>query len=410
MNDYRQAVRAIESLGIMPDRPPSLDPMKAGLDRMPFLRELDPDRVVVVAGTNGKGSVCATLEVLLRAAGERVGLYTSPHLVETTERFRLAGQEISPELFTRAWRAVGELCAGIALSHFEFLTLMAAWLFFGGDPSLPAVDRAILEVGLGGTWDATNAIPHSHCVITSLGLDHQNLLGDTLAGIAANKFGIIGPGARVVHSPYPPDIQALAQEVRSRTGSHWIGLPPFHSRILLPEGPDAFTRDPEFLLETDWGPAQLNLPGYRGALNSVTALRVLEVLGYDPARYLPALSQVQWPGRMQRLPLNDAPCPVYVSGDHNPAGVASLIELLAAYPRKHLHLLVGMVGTRTRTKCWTLWAPFPTGRFILPKRPSAGALSISMVPGAPAQRVPGVILDGPWPRCWSGPGRVTVRS
>ena len=183
--NYHQAVAESEALPIMPDRAPSLEPTRRGLARL-GLPAFPDSRVVIVAGTNGKGSVCACLESLLIAAGQTVGLYTSPHLVETTERFRRNGRDISPDEFTHAYLAVCERTRGLGLTHFELLTLMAYWIFVGANGT-PAVDWLILEVGLGGIWDATNAIPHRYWVITSLGYDHQNLLGSTLTEIAANK-------------------------------------------------------------------------------------------------------------------------------------------------------------------------------------------------------------------------------
>ena len=273
----------------------------------------------MVAGTNGKGSVCATLEALLLGAGERIGLYTSPHLVETTERFRIAGNEITPELFVRAWEAVSRSCQEIRLTHFEALTLMAAWLFFAGE-AVPPVDRAILEVGLGGTWDATNAIPHSFCIITRLGLDHQNLLGSSLGEIAANKFGIVTPGSRVVHFPLPPEARQLSMEVQESTSSRWIeASSDGYSLHSVPAS--SLSEGPAWLLQAA-GPKihefPLSLPGARGFENTIVALKAFQELGYDPGRGLPVLSRVSWPGRMQRIAYPGSPCPVYLSGDHNP--------------------------------------------------------------------------------------------
>lgn len=337
MVTYEAAVKEIEALGMMPERPPSLEPMRKALTRMDAGRRIDPERVVIVAGTNGKGSVSATLEALLLSSGARVGLYTSPHLLETTERIRILGRDISRELFVEACQRVREVCSGIELSHFEMLTLMAVWVFFFRKP----VDWAIFEVGLGGRWDATNAVPHSRCVITSLGFDHQNLLGNTIQEIAANKFDIVTPGAQVIHSPLPEQVLALAEEVRSRTGSTWTPAAPWKLRI-EPVAPGDCSGDPVYLLATPWGEARIALAGARGAQNSATALTAFQILGFDPGRHLRALGQVRWRGRMERVALPGAPCPVYLSGDHNPQGMDSLLEILPAYPRRKLHLLVGV--------------------------------------------------------------------
>lgn len=320
----------------MPDRPPSLDPMIAGLRKIINLRPEDANKTIVVAGTNGKGSVCATLEALFLAAGETVGLYTSPHLVETTERIRVNGQDISQEIFCQAFGEVFKVIEDLHLSHFEALTLMAVWIFYSGKV-VPSLNWFIFEVGLGGTWDATNAIPHNHCVITSLGLDHQNLLGNTIEEIAANKFGIVSKDALVVHSPLPKSTLDLANLTKEKTGSRWIESIPSSWKV------DHSGIEPKFILKTQWGEFPLALAGPRAAQNSATALTLFESLGYRPEKYLFALDQVRWPGRMDRYLLPNCNCPIYLSGDHNPDGIKSLLELLQHFPRNHLHILVGIV-------------------------------------------------------------------
>jgi dihydrofolate synthase/folylpolyglutamate synthase len=332
---------------MMPDRPPTLEPMRRALELLcGAAGSLDPEKITLVAGTNGKGSVSATLEALLRSAGKRVGLYTSPHLVETTERIRRDGADLTQEQFLAAYLEIRDIVFEAELSHFETLTLMAVNLFFprATIPQETQVDHAIFEVGLGGAWDATNAIPHRFCVITRLGYDHENLLGKDLAQIAANKFGIIprlepARAAQVTHSPLPPEVRALARQTQAETGSHWRESMPFQLHV---HAGTPLTREPVFEIETHAGRAVLALPGLRGAQNTATALTAFEMLGFDPRAHLSALSQVKWPGRMQKAKIQGAPCPVYLSGDHNPQGVASLLELLRYYPRRHLHLLVGV--------------------------------------------------------------------
>lgn len=351
--DYPQTVAHLEARGMMPDRPPSLEPMHQALACMDL--KLDPAQIILVAGTNGKGSISATLETLLHSVGERVGLYTSPHLIRATERIRLGGREITAYEFCEAYHAVMEGTRGLPpstkLTHFEMMTLMAVWTFATGAGGAP-MERMILEVGLGGTWDATNAIPHLTCIIASLGLDHQNLLGNTLVEIASNKFGIVDPEpsvsvgnleartrphvpTQVIHAPLPLETRALAEFVRKKTDSQWTAVNPFpfHWRA----GADG---DPEFRLDTPWGEAPLRLAGARGALNTSVALQAFATLGYDPARALAALGQVVWPGRMESF--RSSGKRVYLSGDHNAPGVQSLLELLPAYPADRWHILVGI--------------------------------------------------------------------
>jgi dihydrofolate synthase/folylpolyglutamate synthase len=315
--------------------------MISGLEKILHFTEAHARQTIVVAGTNGKGSVCATLEALLLSAGKRVGMYTSPHLKETTERFRVNGQDISEEVFIQAYQAVFSKTDGqtdgMSLSHFEMLTLMAAWIFYS-EKIIPPLDWVILEVGLGGTWDATNAIPHKNCIITPLGLDHQQLLGNTIEEIAANKFGITSNGALVVHSPLPEEVRSLALQTQEKTQSRWMESIPAVWSVQYTGN------EPKFIIHTPWGNAPLTLAGERAVQNTATALTLFDELGYSPAQHLTALNHVRWPGRMglYNYNLSHCKCPIYLSGDHNPSGVRSLCELLPYYRRKRLLILVGV--------------------------------------------------------------------
>jgi dihydrofolate synthase/folylpolyglutamate synthase len=311
----------------MPERPPTLDPTREGLRRLGYFDSplADGRRTVIVAGTNGKGSTCAALEAMLLAAGERTLLYTSPHLVDYTERFRIDGVDISREDFAAAHEAVLAGIGDLTLTQFEVLTLMAAWLAMR-DPAR----RLLLEVGLGGTWDATNAIPHAICGIARLGLDHQNLLGPTIADIARNKFGIVTDRCTVAHLPLPDEARAVAREVQASTRTAWREARVWPWRVQWPN----------WFLDTDWGPLQNALAGPRGAENASLAMALLEACGADVARGVTGLSRARWPARMERRSLGGRE--VYLSGDHNPQGAQSLVELLQFMPRRHLHLLVGI--------------------------------------------------------------------
>ena len=334
--EYRETVRAIERRGIMPLEAPSLEKMRVGIARLNPSLELDPRKIIVVAGTNGKGSVCASLEALLLDAGCKVGLYTSPHLEEITERIRINGEDISQEEFCSTYSRVAEITADLCLSHFEILTLMAVWVFYSKQNSR-SLDWGLFEVGLGGLWDATNAIPHHHCVITSLGLDHQNLLGNSLQEIAWNKFGIVGQGSTVIHTPFVEEIRPLADQVKNATRSTWIPSIPFQHSILQNRA------EPRTLLTTRWGQFPLALMGARAAENSALALTVFHQLGFNPADHLETLLKVRWPGRMEKIrPSSDQQAAIYLSGDHNVPGVRSLIELLSHYSWERLYLICGI--------------------------------------------------------------------
>ena len=352
--NYLETVYQIESRGIMPDRMPSLDPMREGLKKiLPELQgsqsEILAKKTILIAGTNGKGSICATLETLLRAAGQTVGLYTSPHLQDTTERIRANGVQVSEEVFCQAFQAVDQRTHEIRLSHFETLTLMAAWIFYSQQIS-PALDWNLFEVGLGGTWDATNAIPHHYSILATLGYDHQNILGNSIEEIAANKFGIVQKGGIVIHSPLPEEVIPLAIQIQRMTESHWTASTPFSLEIEK-------KLNPLFKIKTQWGGATLALPGIRGAQNTATALTAFHALGFSPQHFLSSLKDIQWPGRMNQLkiepgsPLKSqlkSPARIFLSGDHNPQGIQSLLEILPHYPRNHLFILVGIGKDKDR--------------------------------------------------------------
>src|SRR4029450_921211 len=164
----------------------------------------DPQRaypVIHLTGTNGKGSTAAMIESLLRADGLRTGRFTSPHVLSVTERISIDGQPISDERFDAVWREIGPYVAlvdqreidGVALTFFEIITAMA-YAAFADAP----VDVAIVEVGLGGTWDATNVADAEVAVVTPIDLDHTHLLGRTITALAQEKAGIIKPGAHAI--------------------------------------------------------------------------------------------------------------------------------------------------------------------------------------------------------------------
>src|SRR4029453_5266983 len=156
--------------------------------------------IITVGGTNGKGSTCAMLESILRAAGYRTGLYTSPHLLRYNERVRIAGAEAADEALAESFAAVEQARGEVALTYFEFGTLAAFWLF-----SRQNIEAAVLEVGLGGRLDAGNTLDPDCAVLTSVGIDHVDYLGATREEIGREKAGIFRPGApAVIADPDPP--------------------------------------------------------------------------------------------------------------------------------------------------------------------------------------------------------------
>jgi dihydrofolate synthase/folylpolyglutamate synthase len=244
--------------------------------------------VITVAGTNGKGSTCAMLESILRAAGYRTGLYTSPHLLRYNERVRVAGVEASDEALADSFSAVEQARLEVPLTYFEFGTLAALWLF-----SREKIEAAILEVGLGGRLDAVNVVDPDCAVLTSVGIDHVDYLGATREEIGREKAGIFRPGRpAVIADPDPP------RSVLDAAGD----------KLLL--GKD-FGYQAEAGQWTYWGPGVrrggLAYPALRGRIQLANAAAAICALG---ALELPVamqdvrrgLAEVEIPGRFQVLP------------------------------------------------------------------------------------------------------------
>src|SRR5580704_10439998 len=202
---YQESVRALFSLGRELAAPQQARVQKFGLENISILAEAlgQPQRTAPcahIAGTNGKGSTAAMLEAILRTAGLRTGLYTSPHLERINERIRINGESISDEDFAGAWSKVHTaietlMASGKLAAHptfFECVTAMAFRAF-----AQQTVDFAVCEVGLGGRLDATNIVEPEVAIITPVDFDHENYLGHSIEEIAAEKAGIIKPGAWV---------------------------------------------------------------------------------------------------------------------------------------------------------------------------------------------------------------------
>jgi len=332
MKTFEQIVSHLESLSIMPKEMPGIEKIKNALARTAWFSKIDPKKVIVVAGTNGKGSTCAILEALLVSADKKVGFYSSPHLIDTTERIRVNKNQISKNEFVKLYQDNETLITKFELTHFEALTLMAADYFFNRQN----LDYALFEVGLGGTFDATNAIPHATSVVTALGLDHTNILGNTIQEIAKNKFGIIQKSNLVIHHQLPTEVLDLKKQIEKETNSKWFQAETVKLEI------QKSSLEPVYILETKWGNATINLPGDRAAQNAATALTVLAHLGFNPKEHLHALNEVRWNGRMQKVTWPNMQAAFYLSGDHNVQGVQSLLKILNDFTYENLHLVVGI--------------------------------------------------------------------
>lgn len=269
--------------------------MSDGLDGIRRLCQLlghpqDRYRCIHVAGTNGKGSVCHLTAAILQAGGNRTGLYTSPHLIDVSERVRVDGRPIPDEAMDRFEARVGSVMDEGGITYFEYTTAMAFWWF-----AECQVDWAVIETGLGGRLDSTNIIRPEVAVITSIGLDHQAILGPTLAHIAREKAGILKPGVKAVIGPVPPACETVFAAY-----------------------PDAERSGPEGL---DWESdiRSSHTPVHIALADAATRGSVPEAARREGVRT--AASRTGLMGRMERLrPDRDW----FFDGAHNPEALAAL--------------------------------------------------------------------------------------
>ncbi len=276
-----------------------------------------------VAGTNGKGSTCAFLRAALEAAGHKVHVFTSPHLVRFNERIRLAGRLIDDEPLAALLEEVIDADTGIESSFFE-VTTAAALLAFARTPA----DAAVIEVGLGGRLDATNIIEQPvACGIAALGIDHRDFLGDRLAGIATEKAGIAKHGVPLLTQLYRPSISERVGEVAQAAGARW-----------LPRGGqwDAIVGRDTLRYRDSAGPLDLPLPRLPGRHQAMNAALHQSALSIPESALSAAMGWTDWPARMQRLgpgPLTTlaAGSEIWLDGGHN----ASASRAIALFARRH---------------------------------------------------------------------------
>jgi dihydrofolate synthase/folylpolyglutamate synthase len=254
-------------------------------------------KVIHVAGTNGKGSICAMMEMLVRGAGHRTGLFTSPHLVHFRERIVVNSVMISEEECAAYLTKLRHLAEGMAYppTFFE-LSLALAMRFFKDQ----GVEYIILETGMGGRLDATTAVPADICVISPIGMDHSQWLGDTLEEIAAEKAGIMLPGVPVISSAQTPEV----------------------TQVLLEEA--NVTRCPISMIEEPLRGYSVALLGEHQKYNANVAVQAVHEAGvylnYDTVKE--CLKYVSWPGRFENV--GDYDSPVVLDGAHNPQAAEAL--------------------------------------------------------------------------------------
>ena len=325
-------------------------------------------RVIHVAGTNGKGSMVATLRACLEASGDRVHVYTSPHLVRFHERIRLAGRLIDEDALIAVLEECERANAGAPITFFE-ITTAAAFLAFSRIPA----DFTVLEVGMGGRLDTTNVVRRPVVTaITPVSLDHQAFLGDTIAAIAGEKAGILKPGVPAVIGPQEAD---AATVIAARATA--IGAPLYRWRQEWRCDPVAGGMRYE---GARWR-LDLPLPSLAGAhqiANAGTAIACLEQLprlDLPPQALARGLSHIEWPARLQHLtrgPLVALLPPgweLWLDGGHNPAAGAVLAKVAAGWRDRPLDLIVGMLNTKD------------AAGFLAPLAPHARALRALTIPG-----------------------------
>lgn len=288
-------------------------------------------RTVQVAGTKGKGSTAAMIEAILRAHGLRVGLYTSPHLVDLRERVQInrawADDDLLRQSIERVADAVDEHLASDRPTFFEMMTAVAL-LCFAEAP----VDVAVLEVGLGGRLDATSVVVPEVCVITPVSLDHMAQLGSDLASIAAEKAGIIKPEMPVIVAPQPAEAMAVIRKAAEQRGAPLLEVAP--ESVAWQAGFDGGRPVSRIDLAEhgqDYGDLILPIPGRVQAVNAACAVAAAEVMlaeQTNPVAVREALASLDWPGRMQAFPLHPT---VLLDGAHNAASVSLLMRALADY-------------------------------------------------------------------------------
>jgi dihydrofolate synthase/folylpolyglutamate synthase len=339
--------------------------------------------VIHVAGTNGKGSCCAFIRAIAEAAGLRTHVYTSPHLMRFNERIRLAGALVSDDALAGALDEIEAVNAGNQITVFEAITAAALLLF----SRVPA-DLCVLEVGLGGRFDATNVIAAPLvAAITSISMDHQDFLGDRLSVIAAEKAGIIKPAAQVVTGRQAPEALAEIEREAALKGA-----------VLLRRGRDwEVTEDADGLIFDGMHLGRPALLGTHQADNAGIAIAALRAsgLGIPPAAYAAGVQTAEWPARLQKLRGNllkllPDGSTLWLDGAHNPGGGEALAEQLDRWGGPTT-LLVGMKQSKDVTEFLAPLIPRAARIFAVAEPGQHLALPIDQVIAASG----GIAIEGP---------------
>jgi dihydrofolate synthase/folylpolyglutamate synthase len=323
LKSYPDSVRFLYSLGN------EIKTVKFGLETISrVLAALEhPERsctFVHVAGTNGKGSTCAMIESALRHAGIRTGLYTSPHLMEPTERIRIGGVQVTEAEFSRAFEIVHaaseRLIASGGIEHhptyFETVTAMAFVLFREA-----GIETAVIEVGLGGRLDATNVVSPRLTVITPVDFDHESFLGKTITAIASEKAGILKPHVPLILGRQRPEGE---QVIIERAAA--LSCPVTR----MADHPAEATACSAKGNRIDWEGMTIHcpFPGRHQIDNAITAALALRTLGIPGGAIGGGIAAARWPGRLELVAERPD---IILDGAHNPAGARALASYIGEF-------------------------------------------------------------------------------
>ena len=316
-------------------------------------------QVIHVAGTNGKGSTCAMIDSIARACGRRTGLFTSPHLIDYRERVKVSGQEIPEDVCAAMLTELREICARFEHhpTFFEISLALAMRWFRERECEL-----IVLETGMGGRLDATTAVPADVCVVTPIGLDHTQWLGDTLEAIAAEKAGIFVPGKPVISSPQQPAARFVLEKEANET------------------------RCPIIFIDEPLLGYPMALAGEHQQWNAALAVTALHKAGLhlhsDSVRH--GLSTVTWPGRFEEIKPG-----VILDGAHNPHAAQVLVETWnSVFPGKKAALVFSAVAAKDITGILEILCPLASKIFLCPVNTPRAVTAEELATSLPADAPP----------------------
>jgi dihydrofolate synthase/folylpolyglutamate synthase len=354
MMTYPDSVRFLYALGN------EIKTAKLGLDRIRAVlaalgNPQDSFRSIHVAGTNGKGSTCAMIDAGLRTAGIRTGLFTSPHLIEPTERIVIDGMPVTTRQFEQAFDVVhkiaGELDLDFHPTYFETVTAMAFWLF-----RELRVETAVVETGLGGRLDATNVLNPTLTVITPIDFDHEAYLGGTIEAIAAEKAGILKTGVPAIFARQRPEAQKVLDQRAAALNIPVKRTEDYDGRDLI-----VTARGSHF------SGIHVPLAGEHQVENAIAAALALESLAISPK----GIEHTIWPGRLEHISPNPD---IILDGAHNPAGARALVRYLERfYAGRKLWLIYGAMRDKSVDEIAGILFPLAS-RVILTAPDNARAL------------------------------------